>query len=64
MSPASKDVVVRPEQPEDLAAVRGLNLTAFPNAAEANLVDALRTNGKASLSRSVAKKSNRWTHFV
>ena len=58
MSPASKDVVVRPEQPEDLAAVRGLNLTAFPNAAEANLIDALRTNGKASLSL-VALQKNR-----
>ena len=50
MSEVSRNVVVRPEQPKDFGAVRELNLAAFPNAAEANLVDALRTNGKATLS--------------
>lgn len=33
---------IRPESPDDTAAVRELNLAAFPTAAEADLVDALR----------------------
>ena len=37
-------VHVRPERPEDRAAVRGVNLAAFPTSAEADLVDALRTS--------------------
>ncbi len=44
------DVVVRPEQPMDLTAIRGVNLAALPDAAEANLVDDLRANGKATVS--------------
>lgn len=50
MSEVSRSVMVRPEQTKDFDAVRELNLAAFPNAAEANLVDALRANGKATLS--------------
>ena len=58
MSEARRNVVIRPEQPKDFAAVRDLNLAAFPNAAEANLVDELRANAKAALSL-VAVQDNR-----
>lgn len=34
----------RPEQPEDIPAVREVNLAAFPTAEEADLVDALRSD--------------------
>ena len=44
------NVAIRLEQPTDLVAIRDVNLAAFPEAAEANLVDELRANGKASLS--------------
>ena len=44
------DVMIRPEEPLDLRAIRGVNLAAFPNAGEANLVDKVRANGKATLS--------------
>ncbi|MFK0290178.1 GNAT family N-acetyltransferase [Streptomyces sp. NPDC090442] len=37
----------RPERPEDVAAVRGINLAAFPTAEEADLVDALRADRDA-----------------
>jgi len=50
MSEVSRNVMVRPEQPKDFDTVRELNLAAFPNAAEAKLVDELRANGKATLS--------------
>jgi len=39
--------LIRPERDEDAAAVRRVHETAFPTAAEANLVDRLRANGKA-----------------
>ncbi len=58
MSEARRNVVIRPEQPKDFAAVRDLNLAAFPNPAEANLVDELRANSKAALSL-VAVQDNR-----
>ena len=44
------DVAIRLEQPVDLPAIRTVNLAAFAKAAEANLVDVLRANGKATLS--------------
>ncbi|MFF8961065.1 GNAT family N-acetyltransferase [Streptomyces sp. NPDC014894] len=37
----------RPEQPEDVAAVHAVNAAAFPTPAEADLVDALRTDAEA-----------------
>lgn len=43
-------VIVRDEKPEDLAAIHEVNAKAFEQAAEANLVDALRANGKVTLS--------------
>ncbi|MCO4764345.1 MAG: N-acetyltransferase [Myxococcales bacterium] len=50
MNEARTNVVVRKEQPFDVGAVRSVNLAAFPGEAEANLVDELRANGKATLS--------------
>jgi putative acetyltransferase len=43
-------MIVRSEEPEDIAAIRIVNERAFGNAAEADLVDALRRNGKATIS--------------
>ncbi|OGA21022.1 MAG: hypothetical protein A3I02_01075 [Betaproteobacteria bacterium RIFCSPLOWO2_02_FULL_67_26] len=43
-------MTIRPEQPEDAAAVRRVHESAFPSAAEADLVDRLRANGKAAVS--------------
>jgi putative acetyltransferase len=41
---------IRAEQPGDAAAVRRVHQAAFPTAAEADLVDKLRTGGKAAVS--------------
>lgn len=43
-------VTIRPEQPEDAPAVRRVHEAAFPTAAEADLVERLRTNGQAAVS--------------
>lgn len=43
-------MIVRPEKPEDIPAIRIVNEQAFGRAAEADLVDALRQNGKAPIS--------------
>jgi putative acetyltransferase len=43
-------IVIRPETPDDVAAIRVVNERAFGQPAEANLVDALRANGKAIIS--------------
>src|SRR5688572_27425960 len=43
-------VTIRPEQPDDFPAVRRVHEAAFPTATEANLVDRLRSNGKAVVS--------------
>lgn len=43
-------MTIRPEKPEDIPAIRIVNERAFSSAAEANLVDALRLNGKATIS--------------
>ena len=50
--------IVRTELPEDVAEIRRVNELAFGRPAEANLVEALRTNGKSSLSL-VAVEDNR-----
>jgi len=39
--------LIRPERGEDAAAVRRVHETAFPTAAEADLVERLRAGGKA-----------------
>jgi putative acetyltransferase len=41
---------IRPEEPSDVAAIHEVEALAFARANEANLVDALRANGKATLS--------------
>lgn len=43
-------IVIRMEKIEDIAAIRNVNERAFGRPAEANLVDVLRRNGKATLS--------------
>ena len=43
-------IIIREELPEDLAAIREVNRRAFNQDQEANLVDALRSNGAALLS--------------
>ena len=43
-------IVIRREQPEDIAMIHHVVHQAFGQAAEANLVDALRRNGKAKIS--------------
>lgn len=42
-------VTIRPEAAEDMPAVRRVHESAFPTSAEADLVDRLRTNGKAAV---------------
>lgn len=42
--------IIRPEKPQDIAAIRRINEEAFGIPAEANLVDALRQNGKVTFS--------------
>ncbi len=43
-------VTIRPEQPEHIPAVRRVHEAAFPTPAEADLVDRLRSSGKAAVS--------------
>lgn len=43
-------MTIRPEKPEDIPAIRIVNERAFGSTAEADLVDALRRNGKATIS--------------
>lgn len=43
-------IVIRHEKPEDITAIHHVNHQAFGQPAEANLVDALRRNGKALIS--------------
>ena len=44
------DLLIRHETPADILAIRGVNQAAFETGAEAALVDALRENGKFTLS--------------
>jgi len=43
-------VTIRPEQADDIPAVRRVHQAAFPSAEEADLVDRLRASGKATVS--------------
>jgi putative acetyltransferase len=43
-------MIIREEQPEDIAGVRQVEIAAFERAPEADLVDLLREHGKVSLS--------------
>src|SRR5215813_5842010 len=51
-------ISIRPETLEDITAIRHVVQSAFGRAAEADLVDALRRNGRATLSL-VAQDSGR-----
>lgn len=42
--------LIRPEQPEDISAVRAIHVVSFPTAGEARLVDALRAAGRLPVS--------------
>ncbi len=44
------ELVIRPERPEDIAAIRRINELAFGQPVEADLVDALRRHGALTLS--------------
>ncbi|HEU4386275.1 MAG TPA: N-acetyltransferase [Blastocatellia bacterium] len=46
----ANEIVIRPEEAQDLAAIHSVNERAFGSPAEADLVDMLRRNGKAVLS--------------
>jgi putative acetyltransferase len=46
----SQLIVIRCEEPDDVGAIRVVHERAFGQPAEANLVDALRAHGKATLS--------------
>ena len=43
-------MTVRPEKPQDIAAIYAVNAAAFPTEAEAELVDALRDQGALAVS--------------
>jgi putative acetyltransferase len=43
-------ITIRPERPADVGAIRRVLETAFPTAVEANLVEALRSAGRLSIS--------------
>jgi putative acetyltransferase len=43
-------VIIRPEEPRDIAAIRYVNEQAFGGSAEANAIEALRDRGAATLS--------------
>jgi len=44
------EIIIRNEEPKDRDQVRAILLATFPTEAESKLVDALRTNGKATIS--------------
>ena len=43
-------MIIRPEEPQDIAAIRYVNEQAFGGSAEANAIEALRDRGAATLS--------------
>ncbi len=46
-----ENITIRAEQPEDIAAIRAVNLAAFPTTFEANLVDRLRQMAQPTISQ-------------
>ncbi|NOH03416.1 MAG: N-acetyltransferase [Chloroflexi bacterium] len=46
----SAEIIIRPESPEDIPAIRRVNEQAFGRADEANIVDSLRKRGVVTLS--------------
>jgi putative acetyltransferase len=57
-------VTIRPEQPSDTLAVRSVHEAAFPTAAEADLVERLRGNGKAAVSLVAADEGRIVGHIL
>ena len=57
-------VTIRPEQPEDIPAVRRVHEAAFPTRAEADLVDRLRSGGKAAVSLIAQDNGNVIGHIL
>jgi putative acetyltransferase len=55
---------IRKEQPEDIAAIRGLNIAAFGRLQEANLIEKLRTNGGIWLSLVAANEDQIVGHIL
>lgn len=54
----------RPEHPSDAAAIRAIHEAAFPTAAEARLVDALRASGRLAVSIIAADTSGPVGHVA
>ena len=58
-------MLIRPEQPEDVAAIHALVAVAFPSAAEARLIDLLRDAGRLTVSLvAVLPKGNEHSQIV
>jgi putative acetyltransferase len=57
-------VEIRAETPDDFAAVRRVNECAFGRSAEADLVDALRAHGKATISLVAVQAGNVVGHIL
>ena len=55
---------IRPERTEDIPGVRRVHEAAFPTAAEADLVDRLRANGKAAVALVAEDEGNIVGHIV
>ena len=57
-------VTIRPEQTEDIPAVRRVHEAAFPTRAEADLVDRVRSGGKAAVSLIAQESGNVIGHIL
>jgi putative acetyltransferase len=57
-------IQIRPEQLEDIAAIRRVNERAFNRAAETDLVDRLREHGKVTLSLVAAREAQIVGHIL
>ncbi len=57
-------VTIRPEQPEDIPAVRRVHEAAFPTRVEADLVDRVRSGGKAAVSLIAQESGNVIGHIL
>lgn len=57
-------VVIRPERPEDISAIRRVNTLAFGQPQEADLVDALRRHGALTISLVAVQDSDMIGHIA
>lgn len=58
------DIRIRNEEPKDIEQVREIVRAAFPSDAESKLVDAIRTNGKATISLVAAQGNQVLGHIL